>query len=133
MNDEYLEPGRSDVGFKGQPAAPAQQSLKGAPTLQSRVAAKDYELREKKHQNRFRLAMLFGLPILTAAWLFLIAWTILTSRISGIQAGIALGVTGVGLLTLLGLQIGWAYSRPTSTDTGLSGRVFKTVTKHSVE
>lgn len=34
---------------------------------------------------------------------------------------------------LFGLQIGWAYSRRTSTDTGSSGRVFETVTEHLVE
>ncbi len=132
MNAEYPYSDWLGLGSKGQPAAPAQQSLKGARTLQRRVAEKDYELSEKKHKNRFRVVMLFGLPILTAAWLFLIAWAIVTDRIEGIQVGIALGATGAGLLTVLGLQISWAYSQKTSTDTDPSGRVLKSVTKKYV-
>lgn len=77
--------------------------------------------------------MLLGLPTLTGAWLALIAWTILTGRITGIQVGIALGVTGAGLLTLLGLQIGWAYSQKDEPGRGYSGRVLKSVTKHFIE
>lgn len=133
MSIDYPDSDRLGVEPDGQPTAPAQQSLKGDPTLQSRVAAQDYELSEKKHKNRFRWVMLLGLPILTGAWLALIAWTILTGRITGIQVGIALGVTGAGLLTLLGLQIGWAYSQQNEHGHGYSGRVLKSVTKHFIE
>lgn len=133
MSGDYPDSDRPGAGAKGQPGAPAQQSLKGDPTLQSRVAAQDYELSEKKHENHFRRVMLLGLPTLTGAWLVSIAWTILTGRITGIQVGIALGVTGAGLLTLLGLQIEWAYSQKDERGHGHSGRVFKSVISHFVE
>ena len=70
MSIDYPDSDRLGVEPDGQPTAPAQQSLKGDPTLQSRVAAQDDELSEKKHKNRFRWVMLLGLPILTGAgWL----------------------------------------------------------------
>lgn len=121
--------GHSETEATGQPTTPAQQSLKGDDRLRGRVVAKNYELSERKHKNRFRWIMLFALPVLTTLWLGMIAFTILTDRITGIPVGIALGATGAGLLTLLGLQIGWAYSRKNGAGPSLSGRVLKSFTK----
>lgn len=115
------------------PGLPRQESLKGEPPLREKTAAKDYELSERRHRDRFRWLSLTILPVLATAWLGLIAWATLTDRIQGIQVGIALGATGAGLLTLLGFQIRWAHSRPDEADRHRVGRVVESVTKHIAE
>ncbi len=72
--------------------------------------------------------MMLSLPLVTVSWLGLIAWAVLRGRIEGIQVGIALGMTGAGLLALLGLQIGWAYSRDRRRQRFDRGRAMQSAT-----
>ena len=117
----------------GAPGVPSQQTLKGDAALQEKTATKDYELDERKHQNRFRWLSLIALPVLATAWLGLIAWATLTGVILGTQVGIALGATGAGLLTLLGLQVKWAHSRKDEADGNRRGRVVEILLKNIPE
>lgn len=100
-----------DHGAGRRPSASAERGSKEDRTVRATAEAKDYELGEQQQKKWFRLVMMFSLPLVTVCWLGLIAWAVLRGRIEGIQVGIALGVTGAGLLALLGLQIGWAYSQ----------------------
>lgn len=107
--------------------------MKGDASLLEKTAAKDYELDEQKHRNYFRLGSLFVLPLLATAWLGMIAWVTLTGRIEGIQVGIALGATGAGLLTLLGLQVKWAHSRKDEANGNHRRRVVEILLKNIPE
>ena len=93
------------------PAVAAERDMKGAPAVTEPTEALDFELNEQKHKKWFRSVMMLVLPIVAFGWLALIAWATLTDRIKGVQVGIVLGIAGAGLLTLLGLQIAWAYSQ----------------------
>lgn len=117
----------------GAPGVPHQHSIKGDASLREKAAAKDYELDEQKHKNRFRWLSLITLPLLATAWLGLIAWATLTDRIQGTQVGIAPGATGAGLLTLLGFQVKRAHSRDNESDGHRKARVVETLTKYIPE
>lgn len=107
--------------------------MKGDASLQEKTAAKDYELSEQRQKKWFRLVMMFSLPFVTVSWLGLIAWATLTGVILGTQVGIALGATGAGLLTLLGLQVKWAHSRKDEADGNRRGRVVEILLKNIPE
>ena len=105
-------------GFEaGPPSVLAEKGMKGSPALTEFAETKDFELDEQKHRKWFRSAMMFLLPIVAFGWLVLIAWATLEGKIEGLQVGIVLGITGAGLLTLLGLQIAWAHSQKNNTAT----------------
>ena len=94
-----------------QPGEAVHQTLKDESELQDTAKAKDFELDEQRQKKRFRSIMVWLVPFIAFGWLGMILWTILSGRIQGLQVGIALGATGAGLLTLLGLQIAWANSQ----------------------
>lgn len=70
---------------------------------------------------------------MATAWLGLIAWATLTGVILRTQVWIALGATGAGLLTLLGLQVKWAHSRKDEADGNRRGRVVEILLKNIPE
>ena len=107
--------------------------MKGAAALQEKTAAKDYELDEQRHENRFRRLSLIALPIAATAWLASIAWATMTEAIAGNQVGIAPGAAGAGLLTPLGLQVEWPHSRKDEADGNRRGRVFEILWKNIPE
>ena len=69
--------------------------------------------------------MLWFLPIVAVLWLALIAVATFAGMIKGLHVGIPLGLTGAGLLTLLGLQIAWANSQPNRAETHPASIVLK--------
>lgn len=106
----------------------AKTPWKETPPLREKTATEDYELGEQQQKRWFRLVMRFSLPLVTVSWLGLIAWAVLRGLIEGIQVGIVLGMTGAGLLAILGLQIGWAYSRDRRRQRFDRGRAMQSAT-----
>lgn len=117
----------SGSGVAGLPSTTAERGSKEDRTVRTAAEAKKYELSEQQQKKWFRLVMMLSLPLVTVSWLGLIAWAVLRGRIEGIQVGIALGMTGAGLLALLGLQIGWAYSQDRRRQRFDRGRAMKSV------
>ena len=103
----------SSGGSHGPGAKPPGEAVERALQDESEIqdTAEDFELDEQTQKKRFRSIMVWAIPCIAFGWLGMILWTILSGRIQGLQVGIALGATGAGLLTLLGLQIAWANSQ----------------------
>ena len=68
-----------------------------------------FEIQERQERQRNRRWLRWILPIITGLWLGLIAWMVVTRAIEGVQIGLALGIPGAALLTLVGMQVSWAY------------------------
>ena len=126
----YSEPSR---GLFEPPDEVAEQSLKGDQVLQETTKAKAFELEEQEQKKGFRTVMMFGLPIAAGLWLVFIAVATVCEMIKGLHVGIPLGLTGAGLLTLLGLQIAWANSQPNTAETHPASIVLKSGMKLLVE
>ena len=123
---------RSDVPFEP-PDEATEQSLKGDPSLQASTEAYALELAEQEQKNRFRRAMIWGVPIVAFLWLVLIAVATFCGMIKGLHVGIPLGLTGAGLLTLVGLQIAWSNSQPNTAETHPASIVLKSGMKLLVD
>ncbi len=78
-------------------------------STQRHADAAQVGVRERQEQERSRRWLQWVLPILTLAWLGLIAWMVVKEAIQGIQVGLVLGIPGAALLTLVGIQVSWAY------------------------
>lgn len=115
------------------PDEATEQSLKGEPALRTSTEAFELELAEQKQKSRFRTAMIWCVPIVALLWLALIAVATFTGRIKGLHIGIPLGLTGAGLLTLVGLQMAWANSQPSTPETHPGSIVLKSGMKLFVE
>lgn len=69
------------------------------------------------------------LPVVALGWLVLIALATLKGKIAEAQAGIVLGVTGAGLLALVGLPIAWAYSNKKSATVHPAAAILESLRK----
>ena len=100
-------PAGGDPVFGG-PEAPEERKAVTAAQLRFTARERELALAERSHQRWFRVVMMALVPLVTVACLSLVAWLIISERIVGVQAALALGLPGAGLLTILGLQVGWA-------------------------
>ncbi len=103
-----------DEPFVEPPVTPSESLLTEDPKLRDEAEAEARKLEkiESGQKKSFRRVMIWLVPIASVVWLVLIASAVLTGKIQGIQVGVALGLTGAGLLTLLGLQLSWSNSHP---------------------
>lgn len=78
-------------------------------STRAQADAAQAQVRERREQERSRRWLRWILPIVTVAWLGLIAWMVIARAIEGVQVGLILGIPGAALLTLVGIQVSWAY------------------------
>ena len=93
--------------------------------VQAQTEVAQARIREHQEQERSRRWLKWIVPIVTGAWLGLIAWMVVTRAVEGIQVGLVIGIPGAALLALVGGPVSWACGGRSKTVPGPGDRLLR--------
>lgn len=115
-----------EKGFFESTPAEEQKGAKG-----QALADKVERFSEQSQRDWFRMVMMFAIPLGAVLWTLFVAYLIVCGRVEKLPVALPLGVISAGILTIFGLQIGWAYKTKESPSDHALATALKLIVKTS--